>query len=709
MNTITVKPDPSSWNPIRGTCFNAIHAPTDVVRQEAVAVMSRCINPATLHGKRTGLVVGYVQSGKTSSFTSVAALARDNEFQLVIVVSGSSTALYKQSADRVIGDLTRAEPNGWVPIRSEEISAQNIDQHVQTIDRSLRFWNAQGIAPSARKTILLCVMKNAHHLGLVQEVLSRVALAGVRALLIDDEADQASMNFARVPGGRTGIYALLNGIRQLLPQVTYLQYTATPQAPLLIRLDDALSPEFCKVLTAGSTFTGPARFFDQDAKRLVREITQADISNAQSGTAPRALQSALAFYFLGVAAHLLNPESSGVNNRTMMVHPSQNTSPHEDYRAFVEGTIDRWKSAVTGQVPAESASVQRVFQQAFIDLDQGVEGVTFDELWAQIPNALELTAVEVMNSKPTGTKQINWNLQYHILIGGAMLDRGFTVEGLTVTYMPRELGTGSADNIQQRARWFGYKEKYIGYCRVWLQRASIDAYTAILEHEENMRESLRLHSGPLRDWRRKFFLEPGLRLTRHQVVRLDLVRGSYNGGWFEQKAPRGGEPVPTQRNRDLVQELFTGELFEFFGRREWTENLHGEIAREVALSKVNEFLQTFAPEADADSTRLIGLAMQTTEYAKDNPNATCSVVKMGFANDQWHERVRQQTDRLHQGKNPSYPVNPNAYPGDAARRDDCLTVQIFKMKSSDGSVRDIPAIAVYVPKEMAKHWLVEDR
>lgn len=706
---MTLNPDPNSWNPIRGTCFNSVDAPTDVVRQEAVAVMSRCVSPTVPHGRKTGLVIGYVQSGKTSSFTSVAALARDNDFQLVIVVSGSSTALYKQSAERVISELTRAEPNGWVPIRSEEVRAQNIDQHVQTIDRSLRFWHAQGISPSARKTILLCVMKNAHHLRSIQQVLSRVNLNGVRTLLIDDEADQASMNFARVPGEETGIYSLLNGLRQLLPHVTYLQYTATPQAPLLIRLDDALSPEFCKVLTAGSTFTGPARFFDQDANRLVREITQADIANAQSGTAPRALQFALAFYFLGVAAHLLNPEASGVNNRTMMVHPSQNTTPHEDYRAFVEVTIDRWKNALGGQDQAERTNVQRVFQQAFADLSQGVEGVTFDELWAQVPNAMELTAVEVMNSRPTGTRQINWNLQYHILIGGAMLDRGFTVEGLTVTYMPRELGTGTADNIQQRARWFGYKERYIGYCRVWLQRASIDAYTAILEHEENMRESLRLHSGPLRDWRRKFFLDPALRPTRHQVVRLDLARGSYSGGWFEQKAPRGGEESPTQRNRDLIAELFAGERFEFFGKKDWTENLHGEIAREVSLSKVNEFLQTYAPEVDTDSTRLIGLAMQTTEYAKDNPNATCSVVKMGFANKQWNERVRQQTDRLHQGKNPSYPSNPDAYPGDAAMRDQCLTIQVFKMRSADGSVRDIPAIAVYVPTVMAKHWMVEER
>ncbi len=102
-----------------------------------------------------------------------------------------------------------------------------------------------------------------------------------------------------------------------------------------------------------------------------------------------------------------------------------------------------------------------------------------------------------MNATDRGIRDVNWHLQYHILIGGMMLDRGYTVEGLTVTYMPREQTAGTADNIQQRARWFGYKERYIGYCRVWLPRASIDTYSAILQHEEAMRDSLRGHSGPL--------------------------------------------------------------------------------------------------------------------------------------------------------------------------------------------------------------------
>lgn len=706
MNTITVAPaDLAMWNPIRGTCFNSLDVPTDTVRQEAVAVLSKGLNPQAPDGRRTGLVIGYVQSGKTSSFTTVAALARDNGYQLVIVISGTSTPLYRQSASRVIGELLEAEPNGWVPIRSDEIKQQNLDQHVQTIGRSLRFWQAHGIAASNRKTILLTVMKNAHHLDALLQVLQQVNLQGVHALVIDDEAHQASLNFAAV--GESGIYSRLRLLRQILPHVTYLQYTATPQAPLLIRLDDALSPEFCRVLSAGAGFTGPARF-DRDAALLVREITQTDLTTAAAGTAPRALMSALALYFLGVAAHLTNPEESGVNNRTMMVHPSQRCDPHEDYRAFVDGIVDRWKRALETRDANELGAMQRTFQQAFEDLSRTVTSVTFDELWSQVPNALELTAIEVMHGRPTGTKSINWSLPYHIIIGGEMLGVGVTVEGLTVTYMPRPLGTGNADTIQQRARWFGYKERYIGYCRVWLPRASIDAYQAILEHEEHMRDSLRAHPGPLNEWRRKFFLDPALRPTRHQVVRLDLARGTYSGGFYAQKAPTGAEPSVTDRNRALIDELFAGETFEPYGRAEWTDYQRGEIARTVSLAKVNEFLQSYAPENESDSARLIGLAMQTAEYEKDNPNTSCAVVKMSSTAGSWTERSRT-VERLHVGPAPSYQngTNPDAYPGDQDRHTNELTVQVFMMRNGDN--RMVPAIAVWVPTAMAKHWMVEER
>jgi hypothetical protein len=702
MNTMTISnPDANNWNPIRGNCFNAVEAPTPQVKEEAVGVLSRCVNPALPDGKKTGLVIGYVQSGKTSSFTSVAALARDNGYQIVIVVSGSSVALYKQSADRVESVLGKAEPNGWVPIRSGDIKRQNKDHHIQMIRQGLDFWRAEGGHQSLKKTVLLCTMKNASHLDMVLEVLREVNLEGVKALIIDDEADQASMNFAKIPGQETGIYSRLNGLRQLLPHVTYLQYTATPQAPLLVRVDDVLSPEFCKVLSPGNFYSGPHKFFDQDATRLTREIAQSDMAAAQRGEAPKALHRAMAFFFLGVAAHFQNPLESGERNRTMMVHPSQQTVGHEDYEAFVNQTIQDWRAALSG---SDRAAVQRTFQEAFEDLRQGVDGVSFDELWSRVAQVLGLTTVVKMNATATGTRQVNWHNPYHILIGGAMLDRGFTVEGLTVTYMPRELGGGAADSIQQRARWFGYKEKYIGYCRVWLQGTSINAYRRILDHEESIRESLRSHVGTLRDWKRRFFLEAGLKPTRDQVVRLNMVSGRYGGNWFEQKAPKGiGDDSPTDNNREFLEELFEGESFGAYGRPDWTARQRSEIARDVPIAKVREFLLSFTTEDPSDTPKLIGLTMQVAAYAEKNPNTTCAVVKMGFTNGVWTELSRAKTDRLHQGRTNVSATNPNAYPGDKEIHEGCLTVQVFKMEN------DVPAIAVYVPTEMGKQWRVEHR
>ena len=82
------------------------------------------------------------------------------------------------------------------------------------------------------------------------------------------------------------------------------------------------------------------------------------------------------------------------------------------------------------------------------------------------------------------TESPDWKDYSYILVAGQALDRGFTVEGLTVSYMPRGTGVGNADTIQQRARWFGYKEDYLGYCRVYLSVEGEAAYQAYVEHED---------------------------------------------------------------------------------------------------------------------------------------------------------------------------------------------------------------------------------
>jgi hypothetical protein len=107
------------------------------------------------------------------------------------------------------------------------------------------------------------------------------------------------------------------------------------------------------------------------------------------------------------------------------------------------------------------------------------------------------------------------------------MDRGFTVEGLTVTYMPRSPGVGNADTIQQRARFFGYKRRYLGYCRIYLENDARTAFVQYVEHEEEIRAQLQdvsISGRSLRDWKRAFVLSPDLKPCRNNVIQYDYAR-----------------------------------------------------------------------------------------------------------------------------------------------------------------------------------------
>src|SRR5437016_11455445 len=120
------------------------------------------------------------------------------------------------------------------------------------------------------------------------------------------------------------------------------------------------------------------------------------------------------------------------------------------------------------------------------------------------------------------------------------MDRGFTVEGLTVAYMPDGLGVGQDDTIQQRALFFGYKRGYLDYCRVYLEPLVQTAYRQYVEHEEDIRDRLIKHraSGePLREWRRAFFLTSTLRPTRRCVLDLDYMHSRFANSWFTPSSP----------------------------------------------------------------------------------------------------------------------------------------------------------------------------
>lgn len=516
------------WEPIVGPEAESVieQVPSSerlTLREESCEVLSNCLPPAGRQGHRTGLVIGHIQSGKTLSFTTISALAHDNGFRLIIVIAGTSTNLLHQCTNRLQEDLNAEGFWGrWRIYRSDDPEIRNGD--AERIRAHLQRWEDSDIEEDERQTVLITVMKERTHLDKVIRILLQLDLADVPALVVDDEADQASLNIAVRSGEESSIYRRMLQLRSLVPRHTFLQYTATPQALLLINLIDRLSPDFGQVLTPGEAYTGGRTFF-RDYLDLVRRIPPADVPTRSQPimAPPDSLLEAMQRFFVGVAVGIIN-RYQDTTNRSMMIHPTYRTDPHTMYAHWVRSIQGRWERTLELEdSDPDRQELLTEFRAAYDDLSGTVDQLpAFQEVIRRLPRALRETHVEEVNASRGQTPQINWSRNYAwILVGGQALDRGFTVEGLTVTYMPRGLGVGNADTIQQRARWFGYKTDYLGYCRVFLPDNVIGAYRDYVEHEEDVRRRLQEHlrtGRPLKAWKRAFILSGALRASNKTGV-----------------------------------------------------------------------------------------------------------------------------------------------------------------------------------------------
>lgn len=685
----------------------------DRFREESLAILSSCVPPHAADETETGLVFGHVQSGKTMSFTGVSALARDNGFPLVILVTGTSVPLSLQSVERIQRDLRlqKRPDRTWRHLHNPRPA------DAQAIAGSLADWRDPNVPPAIRQTVLITVMKNHSHLRNLTTALSRLDLRGVPSLVIDDEADQAGLNNLVNQGRESRTYQRLRELRAALPHHTYLQYTATPQAPLLINLIDVVSPRFAEVLTPGEDYIGGRDFFI-GYPGLVREIPPSQIVTGHNPLTdpPATLLEAMSLFFLGVAAGLVR--DGGAGNRSMMVHPSQQTRLHAAYARWVVEIKTLWMAILAlSDTDPDRREFLNDLERAYRDLSATVNDLpSLPELLAILPRAIRSTLVTEVNAVGGRTPQVDWRGTYgHVLVGGQAMDRGFTVNGLTVTYMPRGVGTGTADTVQQRARFLGYKRSYLGYCRIYLEAAAKDAYERYVEHEEDLRERLVEHrraGRPLTEWRRAFFLDPRLQPTRKSVLELDYVRGVFSDDWFTPTAPHDSADAITA-NRQIVSEYISTLPFQpAEGHLRRTQIQRHDIADDVPLREVYEtLLVQLRFTRGPDSQRFTGLLLQIKEYLDNNPGATCRVYRMsggairhrGLSSD-------DQVDQLFQGSNSD--SRGIVYPGDRAiRKSDGLTVQLHSLAlTRDGKtiLSSVPTIAVWVPREMGRAWFVQE-
>lgn len=739
------------WKPFRGDEVEAIirykkfvepsgaiSEPGEKIIGETFRIMEMCGNPAMAENNDTGLVIGYVQSGKTLSFTSLTALANDNDYQLVIVIAGTSTILSNQSFDRVKKDLRYDDRSDrkWMVKKN----ASTPDDR-STVRLKLEQWADATMPREDCTTILLTVMKHGTRLKSLTNMLKPLNLAGVPTLIIDDESDQASMNTRASANASEGravnegeasvIYRRINELRSIFPHHTFLQYTATPQANLFINIMDRLSPNFIKLLTPGAGYTGGKAFFIENPN-LIRTIPGVEIPSSQNvlSEPPPSLIYALKIFFLGVAAGSI---LKGEDNRSMMVHPSRLTDTHTLYLSWIRNVQNSWIRLLESTDGDEKQQFRDSFRKAYDDLSATYVNLpAFDDLMGnRLLHGIKLTKIKELNSRAGKTESVEWRDFYaHILVGGQAMDRGFTVEGLTITYMPRGLGTGQVDTTLQRARFFGYKGKYIGYCRVWLDQQTIDAYQEIVRHEEDVRERLLdfdVNNKNLNSWDRQVVLDQMLNLTRPNVIYNTLYRDYLGDDWLIIKAPHDTFRLIPE-NRAIVDEFLQENVDKLAldpGDPLRTDDQKHLLATIPLKACMQEILSKLKFTLESDSQPYSSVRALINRHLTDFPDELCSVFVMTSKLE--HGKVVQQPrtrrldskdkelQQLFQGKN-----SRTGYPGDRdIKTSGRLSVQIHRLHittsggdeitDDDGqAVGNVITLAIWIPASIGQDIIRQD-
>lgn len=666
---------------------------------ETIEILSQCGNSLNRTNQEIGLVFGYIQSGKTMSFTTLTALAKDNGYQIIIIIAGISTNLVSQSFTRLEQDLRIDSRNDlqWLSFKNPRLSDITTRNQIAV---ALQENQDPSFPAEEKKTVLLTVMKQRNHLPNLQELLQTLPLEGVPTLIIDDEGDQHSMNTRERQNARTGrndmslIHRRIVELRNAIPHHTFIQYTATPQAPLFIDIMNNLSPNFIQLLTPGPGYTGGRTFF-VDRPELTEIIS--DINPEENpSTPPPSLIYAMQIFFLGVVKGLRMREGK---KRSMMIHPSQLTFTHADYFRFVNNIKTHFVEilSLADQDP-DKLDLLNEFRIAYNDLQRTTSDLPpFEELSGpRLRHAINSTVVQSLNSVSGNRTIVDWRNNYSfILIGGQAMDRGFTVEGLTITYMPRSIGVGNADTIQQRARFFGYKLSYLGYCRVYLDQDARDRYISYVEHEEDMRRRLLEHKNSgrnLNEWYREVFLSSDLHLARTNVFSNEFERSIFGGSWFTIKTPHHSSQI-IQTNQSTIRAYLQNANF---NRNQTIPTLHTSL-QNFYDECLNQLRYTSASDV-GDFTALLYVLNQ---HLEEVPDENCTVFLMSTFDSPRERNLNtsnNQINELFQGRSSNYN-------GDRSVLGEGMTFQIHILNILENDIRintAVPAIAAFIPVEIGR-------
>lgn len=300
----------------------------DTIFSNAVRILSHCPNPKA--GKdvaETGIVIGKVQSGKTSNFISVLALAFDNGYDIAIVLGGNTLDLLKQNASRIESAFN---------VDSEKLTVLKTNDNKSLINSA----RIKEFLENGRKTIVVG-LKHYKHIDKIAEIFDNEYLAGKSVLIIDDEGDQATLNTKAYLSSMSSTYESVVNLKSKLKSHCFISITATPQANILIQTFDKLSPDFGELVYPGEGYCGLQEFHGENSDKYIYEIPSEENNLLDDSGIPKSVFEAMAIFFVGNA---IRKSRGDMGNHAMLIHPSQKKYDHQIVVTKIQGILDDWKT-----------------------------------------------------------------------------------------------------------------------------------------------------------------------------------------------------------------------------------------------------------------------------------------------------------------------------------------------------------------------------
>lgn len=492
-------------------------------------VLDRLGNPHDLSPwSRRGMVVGHVQSGKTQNYTGLICKAADAGYRLIVVIAGIHNNLRNQTQARIdegfIGRDTGRLAHANKAQRQKIIGVGNFDQREfpVSLTNTLRDFNKATATTNTSQIgqynvpVVLVIKKNSSTLKNLLEWLKEHSvhqgsqMVSQPMLLIDDEADNASINTAYARDEVTRINGQIRGLLSLFHRSCYVGYTATPFANIFIDPetdDDVLKQDlfprhFIIGLDAPTNYFGAQKVFLDAPERHIRLIDDNEdvlpITHKMDhpvDTLPDSLVRAVRAFI--VARAIRNARGQQASHASMLVNASRFTEVQGRLRLRIADVVSLIRDAVAvdgAKGPAAMRNPEIAALHSVWDAEYGdAEGPAWPEVQARLHEVLVAAKVIEVNASKR-SQALDYDLSGEhgvtvIAVGGFSLSRGLTLEGLTVSYFQRN--SIMYDTLMQMGRWFGYRPGYEDLCRVWMPAPGVGWYAHIHEAMDDLQAQLK--------------------------------------------------------------------------------------------------------------------------------------------------------------------------------------------------------------------------